>query len=68
MSFPRHEYFRRILCNLLGGEIEAGLLPDNEELIGAMIKNICFDNAVAYFGLPSVSLGSVTSAVAAERW
>lgn len=52
MSFPRHEYFRRILCNLLGNEIESGLLPDDEELIGSMIKEICLENAVRYLNLP----------------
>ena len=51
MSYPRHEYFRRILCNLLGGEIEAGILPDDETLIGGMIKNICFANAADYVGI-----------------
>src|ERR1039458_463049 len=51
MSYPRHEYFRRVLCNLLGGEIESGQLPDDKELIGQMIRHICFDNAAAYFGL-----------------
>jgi glucuronate isomerase len=50
MSFPRHEYFRRVLCNLIGNEVEAGLLPDNEALIGAMVRNICFGNAAAHFG------------------
>ncbi len=54
MSYPRHEYFRRILCNLIGGEMESGQLPADEELSGAMIKNICFDNAAAYLGLPGV--------------
>jgi len=56
MSFPRHEYFRRILCNLLGNEVEAGLLPNDEELIGAMVKNICYDNAVRYFAFPPVAV------------
>jgi glucuronate isomerase len=51
MSFPRHEYFRRVLCNLIGGEVEAGLLPDDEEMIGSMISNICFSNAATYLGL-----------------
>jgi glucuronate isomerase len=55
MSFPRHEYFRRVLCNLLGNEVEAGLLPDDETLIGGMIKNICFDNAARFLGLPTSS-------------
>jgi glucuronate isomerase len=54
MSYPRHEYFRRILCNLLGSAMENGQLPANEELIGTMIRNICFDNAAVYLGLPGV--------------
>jgi len=54
MSFPRHEYFRRVLCNLIGGDVEAGLLPDDEQLVGDMIRRITFDNAHEYFGLPSV--------------
>jgi len=49
LSFPRHEYFRRILCNILGDEIEKGELPNNMQLIGAMVENICFKNAVDYF-------------------
>jgi len=49
LSFPRHEYFRRILCNVLGDEIEKGELPNNMQLIGAMVENICYKNAVAYF-------------------
>lgn len=51
MSFPRHEYFRRVLCNLLGGEVEKGLLPRDEALLGATIKNICFGNAAEYLSL-----------------
>lgn len=54
MSYPRHEYFRRILCNLLGAEIESGQLPCDEELMGGMIENICFNNAAAYLELPEV--------------
>lgn len=54
MSYPRHEYFRRVLCNLLGNEMDAGLLPNSEELVGSMVRNICFDNARHYFALPSV--------------
>jgi glucuronate isomerase len=53
MSYPRHEYFRRILCNLLGGEMQKGLLPNNEALIGRMVRDICFGNASRYFGLPA---------------
>ncbi len=52
MSYPRHEYFRRVLCNLIGGEIEQGDLPNDEKLLGAMIGNICHDNARNYLALP----------------
>jgi glucuronate isomerase len=51
MSFPRHEYFRRVLCNLLGGEMERGDLPRDEKLIGSVIQNICFNNARNSLGL-----------------
>ena len=51
LSYPRHEYFRRILCNLLGNEVENGELPDDLDLIGGMVKDICFNNAVGYFGI-----------------
>ena len=51
MSFPRHEYFRRVLCNLLGQDVENGELPNDERLLGAMVRNICFDNARQYLGL-----------------
>jgi glucuronate isomerase len=54
MSYPRHEYFRRILSNLLGNDIETGLLPNDEKLAGEIIKNICFDNAATYLDLPSI--------------
>jgi glucuronate isomerase len=52
MSFPRHEYFRRVLCNLLGGEMEKGLLPNDENLLGETIRAICYGNAQEYLGLP----------------
>jgi glucuronate isomerase len=55
MSYPRHEYFRRVLCNLVGQEIEQGLLPDDEALAGTMIRNICYGNAANYFPLPAES-------------
>src|SRR5262249_48821538 len=54
MSYPRHEYFRRVLCNLLGREMEKGLLPDNETLVGGMISRICYSNAFQYLKLPGV--------------
>ena len=51
MSFPRHEYFRRILCDLIGGEVERGQLPDDEALLGSLIEGVCYRNAEDYFGL-----------------
>ncbi|MBC2595154.1 glucuronate isomerase [Ruficoccus amylovorans] len=51
LSYPRHEYFRRVMCNLVGGEMERGELPDDLDLVGGMIKRICFSNAREYFGL-----------------
>lgn len=50
LSFPRHEYFRRLLCNLMGTEIENGELPNDEAWIGKVIQDICFFNARNYFG------------------
>jgi len=51
MSFPRHEYFRRTLCSLLGRDIESGEIPADYDLVGSMVKNICYANAKAYLGL-----------------
>lgn len=51
MSFPRHEYFRRTLCNLIGADVESGLVPDDDALLEPMIRNICFRNARDYLGL-----------------
>ena len=51
LSYPRHEYFRRILCNLLGRDMENGELPRDIGMLGALVKNICHDNAKNYFGL-----------------
>jgi glucuronate isomerase len=52
MSYPRHEYFRRVLCNLIGREVERGELPNDESLLGPMIGNICYNNARQYMALP----------------
>jgi glucuronate isomerase len=51
LSYTRHEYFRRVLCNLIGGLIERGEIPFDRELVGGMVKNICFANAREYFRL-----------------
>lgn len=50
LSYPRHEYFRRTLCNLLGQEIENGEIPDQFEWIGEIVRDICYRNADTYFG------------------
>lgn len=49
LSFPRHEYFRRILCNLIGEDVENGELPADEEWLGKMVSDICYNNAKEYF-------------------
>lgn len=49
VSYPRHDYFRRILCNLIGGWVERGEIPDNNKILTQMVKNICHDNACNYF-------------------
>ena len=51
MSYPRHEYFRRVLCNMLGAEMERGELPNDQALVGKMVEDICFENARKYLGL-----------------
>ena len=55
LSYTRHEYFRRILCNLLGTEIEQGLLPRDLALVGGMVRDICYRNAAGYFGFEGLS-------------
>jgi len=52
MSYPRHEYFRRVLCNMIGRDVENGELPDSDELVGGMIRNICYKNVKEYLNLP----------------
>ena len=51
LSYPRHEYFRRILCNILGNDAEAGLIPKDLKLLGQMVEDICYNNAKNYFGM-----------------
>ena len=50
LSYPRHEYFRRILCELIGGWVENGEYPDDEKALEKIIKGISYNNAVRYFG------------------
>ena len=50
LSFPRHEYFRRILCNLIGTDVMNGELPYDINMLGQMVEDICYNNANSYFG------------------
>jgi len=52
MSYPRHEYFRRTLCNLIGRDVENGEIPDDDSLLGPLVGNICYGNATQYFAFP----------------
>ena len=49
LSYPRHEYFRRLLCNLLGNDVEKGLLPNDKEALARMVEDISYNNAKRYF-------------------
>ena len=52
MSFPRHEYFRRVLCGLIGRDVANGELPDDHALLGTLVRRICHSNAREYLRLP----------------
>jgi len=60
LSFPRHEYFRRLLCNLFGEEIENGELPNDVPWIGQVIQDICYNNAKNYFNWQYIDDTSVS--------
>jgi len=51
LSYSRHDYFRRLLCNMLGNDVERGLLPSDRDLIGALVRRVCYENARDYFQL-----------------
>ena len=53
MSYPRHEYFRRVLCNIFGEDVEKGLLPRDLDTIGTIVSDICYHNAKSYFNFYS---------------
>jgi glucuronate isomerase len=55
MSYPRHEYFRRILCDIVGQDVERGELPDDDAMLGKLIQDICYGNAKQYLRLPAES-------------
>lgn len=50
LSYTRHEYFRRLLCNILGADIVRGLIPHDLTLVGGLVRDVCYNNAVRYFG------------------
>ncbi len=52
LSYPRHEYFRRILCNLIGNWVASGEVPNDMSLLRPLVEDICYNNAVRYFDLP----------------
>jgi len=52
MSYPRHEYFRRILCDVIGQDVARGELPADEALLGRLIEDVCYRNARQYLQLP----------------
>ena len=58
LSYSRHDYFRRILCNLLGEDVRLGLVPDDREALGKLVSDVCFNNARDYFGF---ALGTAAS-------
>ena len=60
VSYSRHEYFRRLLCNLLGRDVARGVLPDERGQLARLVQDVCFFNARAYLGLP---LGAVARGV-----
>ena len=49
LSYSRHEYFRRILCGIFGRDMTKGLVPDDTQMVGKLIQDICFNNAKKYF-------------------
>ena len=56
LSYVRHEYFRRLLCGMIGTDIQAGLIPADEAATAKLIRDICYDNAASYFGLQAGKL------------
>jgi len=59
MSYPRHEYFRRVLCDIIGQDVERGELPNNNALLALLVEDICYRNALQYLKLPTSILGGV---------
>lgn len=66
LSFPRHEYFRRILCDLVGRDVVNGELPNDMNLLGKLIRDVCFSNASRFFGLAHREVGEPVTHVTAK--
>jgi glucuronate isomerase len=49
LSYSRHDYFRRLLCNMIGNDVARGLLPDDRQLLGDLVQDVCFRNVRQYF-------------------
>ena len=60
LSFPRHEYFRRLLCNMIGDDIEKGLLPNDLPFFGKMVENICYNNLKEFINYKNNVLFKIT--------
>jgi glucuronate isomerase len=56
LSYSRHEYFRRLLCQLIARDVVKGELPHDMKMLGTLVRNICYQNAKSYFGLESGAL------------
>lgn len=66
LSYPRHEYFRRVLCNLIGRDVVNGEVPHDMDLVGGMVRDICYGNAHGYFGLDVPGFSTAKAAVTPE--
>ena len=62
LSYPRHEYFRRVLCNLIGNDVTSGELPSDEKWLGKIVSDICYHNAKSYFGFAPVTQNTISHA------
>ncbi len=67
LSYSRHEYYRRLVCNLLGNDVRSGHLPDDRELLGGAVRNVCFGNAKAYLGLTLGALADPAVPISTQK-
>lgn len=67
LSYVRHEYFRRLLCSIIGADVAAGAIPEDPDALGALVENICYRNAESYFGLEVGKFAAKTVAKTAKH-